>query len=84
MTVLGLKAAGIDIQPWNAGVGGNVPVKCSCRLQRDVLANKPDWVLLNCGVNDSNQGEYGVSADEFRAPTSPRSSTGRRRPVPGS
>jgi lysophospholipase L1-like esterase len=67
LTALGLKAAGIDIQPWNAGCGGNRSREMLARLQRDVLANKPDWVLLNCGVNDSNRGEYGVPADEFRA-----------------
>ena len=67
LTALGLKANEINIQAINAGMGGNRSREMLARLERDVLANKADWVLLNCGVNDSNTGEYGVPPDEFRS-----------------
>jgi lysophospholipase L1-like esterase len=66
LTALGLKAAGIDIKASNAGVGGNRSREMLARLDRDVLNYKPNWVLVSCGVNDSNTGEYGVPADEYR------------------
>ena len=67
LTALGLKANGINIQAINAGMGGNRSREMLARLDRDVLANKADWVLLNCGVNDSNTGEWGVPPEEFRS-----------------
>ena len=67
LTALGLKAAGIDIKAGNAGVGGNRSREELARLDRDVLKYKPDWVLVSCGVNDSNSGEYGVPPDEFKS-----------------
>jgi lysophospholipase L1-like esterase len=66
LTALGLKAAGIDIKASNAGVGGNRAREELARLDRDVLKYKPDWVLVSCGVNDSNRGEYGLTPEEFR------------------
>jgi lysophospholipase L1-like esterase len=67
LTVLGLKAAGIDIKASNAGVGGNRSREELARLDRDVLSQKPDWVLVSCGVNDSNTGMWGVPLDEFKS-----------------
>jgi len=37
----------------NAGIGGNTSGAGPARLERDVLAHKPDIVLVNFGLNDS-------------------------------
>ena len=36
----------------NAGVGGNKAPDLLDRLERDVLAYRPDWVTVNVGIND--------------------------------
>ena len=36
----------------NAGIGGNKIGDMLARLERDVLAHKPDWVTVNVGIND--------------------------------
>lgn len=54
----------------NAGVGGNTSAAGLARLERDVLALKPDFVLANFGLNDSCKtaaGMYRVGPDQFRA-----------------
>lgn len=37
----------------NAGIGGNTSSQGLARLQTDVLSHKPDFVLVNFGLNDS-------------------------------
>ena len=37
----------------NAGVGGNNTNMARARLERDVLAHKPDWVVVMMGTNDA-------------------------------
>jgi len=34
------------------------------RLERDVIARKPQWMTLSCGVNDVWHGKNGVALDE--------------------
>jgi lysophospholipase L1-like esterase len=53
LTLLGLKANGIDATAINAGQGGNWAGDMLDRLDRDVLSKKPDWLVLNCGGNDA-------------------------------
>lgn len=36
----------------NAGVGGNTSRNLLTRLRADVLAHRPDWVLIAIGIND--------------------------------
>jgi lysophospholipase L1-like esterase len=48
----GLAANGVKITPIPAGVGGNRSTEMLARVDADVIAKKPDWVLLSCGVND--------------------------------
>ncbi|MBN8526974.1 MAG: hypothetical protein J0M02_16695, partial [Planctomycetes bacterium] len=36
----------------NAGIGGNTTTEMLARLQRDVLAHRPDLVVLMAGTND--------------------------------
>lgn len=48
----------------NAGIGGNTSDAGLARLERDVLAHKPDIVLINFGLNDSVK----TGPDIYRVP----------------
>jgi lysophospholipase L1-like esterase len=48
----GLAADGVKITPICAGVAGNRSPDMLARVDGDVIAKKPDWMLLSCGVND--------------------------------
>jgi lysophospholipase L1-like esterase len=48
----GLAAHGIDVTVIPAGIGGNTSTHMLGRLEKDVLAKKPTWMTLSCGVND--------------------------------
>ncbi|MHB8508278.1 MAG: glycoside hydrolase family 38 N-terminal domain-containing protein [Candidatus Dormibacteria bacterium] len=61
-----LAAEGINLTPIPAGVGGHTSVDMLARLKADVLDQRPDWVLLSCGVNDVWQGEGGVPLAEYQ------------------
>lgn len=56
----------------NVGVGGNKIRDLLERLDRDVLARKPDWVSVNVGINDvwhglKDGGKSGTPLDAYRA-----------------
>jgi lysophospholipase L1-like esterase len=48
----GLATMGVTITPLPCGVGGNRSTEMLARVDHDVISKKPDWMLLNCGVND--------------------------------
>lgn len=55
----------------NAGIGGNKIHDLLGRLDRDVLAHKPDWVTVSIGINDvwhglADGGHSGVSIETYR------------------
>ncbi len=52
LVVDSLAANGIIIQPIPSGYGGNTSTDMAGRIDTDVIAKKPDWVLLSCGAND--------------------------------
>jgi acyl-CoA thioesterase-1 len=46
----------------NAGIGGHKAPDMLARLERDVLAHRPDWVTVNVGINDVWHGlEFGAT-----------------------
>lgn len=54
----------------NAGIGGQTTVNGLSRLDRDVLAHKPDVVILSFGVNDcvkTSATAYQVGPEAFEA-----------------
>ena len=53
----------------NAGAGGNSAREAMARLDRDVLAHSPDFVILQFGGNNNDPGrpERRVPPDEFNA-----------------
>jgi lysophospholipase L1-like esterase len=65
LTVAGLQTLGVKIVPIPAGVGGNTSQDMLARFQADVLAKKPDWVTISCGVNDVWHNPGGVPLDGY-------------------
>ena len=48
----GLRAKGVEVQIIPAGVCGETSARMLARLEKDVIAKKPTWMTLSCGVND--------------------------------
>lgn len=66
LVTLGLKANGVSITPIPAGVSGDQSAKMLARVD-GVLAQKPHWLVLSCGVNDVFLADKGgVPLDQFR------------------
>lgn len=57
-----------ESEVFNAGVGGNSTREAMARLEKDVLAHRPDWVLLEFGGNNDDpfHPERRVSVPEYR------------------
>lgn len=66
LIVAGLSNNGVQIKPVPAGISGHKSDQMLGRLQRDVLARKPDWMTLSCGVNDVWHGEKGIPLDRYK------------------
>lgn len=66
LVVSGLKANGIEVTPFPAGISGHKSNQMLDRLERDVLSKKPTWMTLSCGVNDVWHGEKGVPLDAYK------------------
>lgn len=64
----GLAANGIKIEVLPAGVSGHKSNQMLARLP-EILAKKPDWLTLSCGVNDVWHGQrgQGVSLEDYKA-----------------
>ncbi|MDR1304303.1 MAG: GDSL-type esterase/lipase family protein [Verrucomicrobiales bacterium] len=66
LVVDGLALAGIKVTPYPAGIGGHKSNNMLERLERDVLAKKPTWMTLSCGVNDVWHGANGVELPQYQ------------------
>ena len=66
LVVAGLEANGVKVTPVPAGISGHKSNQMLARLQKDVLAKKPDWMTLSCGVNDVWHGANGVPLDQYK------------------
>lgn len=58
----------------NQGIGGNTVRDLAARWERDVLAHRPDWLVIMIGINDvwrqfdmPRQTEAGVPLAEYKA-----------------
>jgi len=67
LVVSGLKANGITVTPYPAGISGQHSTEMLERLDRSVLSNKPTWMTLSCGVNDVWHGDRGVPLEPYKA-----------------
>lgn len=61
----GLRREGIEITVLPAGHGGDRSTQMLARVETDVIAKHPDWMLLSCGVNDVWHGARGVPLPEY-------------------
>lgn len=64
LVMAGLEANGIKAIAVPAGISGHKSDNMLARLDRDVIAKKPQWMTLSCGVNDVWHGKNGVALDE--------------------
>ena len=63
----GLSSCGIQVTPIGAGVGGNTSHDMLGRISPSVIARKPDWVTISCGVNDVwHASNGGVPLDIYK------------------
>lgn len=65
LVVEGLAANGITVEAVPAGMSGNASNNMLARLDRDVFSKSPQWVTLNCGVNDILQGAKGNELEPY-------------------
>lgn len=65
LVMAGLEANGVKANALPAGISGN---KSNDMLRRvdGILAKKPQWMTLSCGVNDVWHGERGVSLPDYQ------------------
>lgn len=66
LVISGLEANGIKAAAIGAGVSGHKSNQMLDRLERDVIAKKPEWMTLSCGVNDVWHGANGVPLDAYQ------------------
>lgn len=64
LVMAGLEANGVKAEAVPAGISGHKSDNMLARLDRDVIAKKPQWMTLSCGVNDVWHGKKGVALDE--------------------
>ncbi len=67
LVIAGLEANGVKAEPVPAGISGHKSNQMLARLEKDVLAKKPQWMTLSCGVNDVWHGLKGVPLDDAEA-----------------
>ncbi len=66
LVISGLEANGVQAEAVPAGISGHKSNQMLERLERDVLAKKPNWMTLSCGVNDVWHGARGVPLDQYK------------------
>ncbi|MDH3584582.1 MAG: SGNH/GDSL hydrolase family protein [Phycisphaerae bacterium] len=66
LVLLALKDQGIETKAVFAGISGHKSNQMLARLEKDVLAHKPDWLTLSCGVNDVWHGKRGVDLESYK------------------
>jgi len=64
LVMAGLEANGVKAVAVPAGISGHKSDNMLARLEHDVIATKPQWMTLNCGVNDVWHGKNGVALNE--------------------
>jgi lysophospholipase L1-like esterase len=66
LVIRGLKSADVEATMIPAGISGHKSNQMLARLEKDVLAKKPDWMTLSCGVNDVWHGARGVLLPDYK------------------
>ncbi|HET6252273.1 MAG TPA: GDSL-type esterase/lipase family protein [Tepidisphaeraceae bacterium] len=66
LVIAGLDANGVKVEPIFAGISGHKSNDMLARVDKDVIAKKPDWMTLSCGVNDVWHGKNGVPLEDYK------------------
>ncbi len=66
LVLAALKDQGIETTGVFAGISGHKSNQMLARLEKDVLAHKPQWMTLSCGVNDVWHGARGVALEPYK------------------
>ena len=66
LVVQTLNQAGLEVTPVYAGISGHKSNQMLARLEKDVIAHKPQWMTLSCGVNDVWHGKRGVELEDYK------------------
>jgi lysophospholipase L1-like esterase len=66
LVISGLESNGNKTTAIPAGIIGNKSNDLLARLDRDVIAKKPSWLALSCGLNDVWLGGRGIALEPFR------------------
>jgi lysophospholipase L1-like esterase len=66
LVTAGLATLGVHITPIPAGISGQTSADMLARIDQ-VIAQKPDWLTLSCGVNDVWHGANGVALEPYKA-----------------
>lgn len=61
-----LNRKGLEVTAQYAGISGHKSNQMLARLEKDVLAHKPQWMTLSCGVNDVWHGARGVELEDYK------------------
>ena len=71
LVIRSLEANGIAVKPIKAGNGGECSIHMLARID-SIIAQKPDWVSLSCGVNDVgfSPQKANVSLEDYKKATS--------------
>ena len=65
LVIDGLSIVGVKAGKIPAGVSGHKSDQMLARLD-GVLAKKPDWMTLSCGVNDVGHGPRGIELEPYK------------------
>lgn len=66
LVTAGFGTLGVHITPIPLGIGGQTSREMLARIDHDVIAAKPDWMTLSCGVNDVWHHEGGVALEDYK------------------
>ena len=66
LVIDGLARSGVKAEAVPAGISGHKSNQMLARMDKDVIAKKPQWMLLSCGVNDVWHGKRGVKLPDYK------------------
>ena len=66
LVITALQVNGVKAVKVPAGISGHKSNQMLARMDKDVLAKKPQHMTLSCGVNDVWHGKRGVPLDQYK------------------
>jgi len=66
LVINGLNTSGLKVTPMPAGIKRHTSGKLAGRIGADVIAKNPDWVIIQCGINDVGGGAQPVPTEQFQ------------------